>query len=173
MEVSSVLDLEPGSVDRRARLVRIAALATRHRWTIATAESCTGGLVASALTEIAGASNYVSGGVVAYSRAAKVRLGVSEAVIDGYGIVSSEVALALANCARGYFGASIGVGVTGAAGPAYEGHTPAGVIDVACMSATQHLTIRLEGDHGRSINRLLAVDAALKMIEELLGAGGV
>jgi nicotinamide-nucleotide amidase len=92
-------------------------LAERGR-TIATAESCTGGLLAARLTERAGASDYVAGGLVVYSNEAKVALaGVPQELIEEHGAVSGEVALALAAGARERLGADLGVGVTGIAGP--------------------------------------------------------
>lgn len=86
--------------------------------TIALAESCTGGLLAARLTERPGASSYVLGGAVVYSNAAKSSvIGVDPALIRRYGAVSSEVARALADGARRRFGARVGVGITGIAGP--------------------------------------------------------
>jgi nicotinamide-nucleotide amidase len=86
--------------------------------TIATAESCTGGLLVARLTDRPGASDYVAGGVVVYSNDAKVALaGVERALIDRHGAVSAEVAQALADGARERLQADIGVGVTGIAGP--------------------------------------------------------
>ena len=86
--------------------------------TVAVAESCTGGLVAARLTDIAGSSAYVRGGVVAYSNEAKTALaGVPAAMIAEHGAVSCEVARALADGARERFGADVGIGVTGVAGP--------------------------------------------------------
>jgi nicotinamide-nucleotide amidase len=85
---------------------------------IATAESCTGGLLAARLTDPPGASDYMKGGIVAYSNGAKVSLaGVARELIDGHGAVSAEVAQALAEGARSRLDADIGVGVTGVAGP--------------------------------------------------------
>jgi nicotinamide-nucleotide amidase len=86
--------------------------------TIATAESCTGGLLAARLTERPGASDYVKGGLVVYSDEAKVALaGVEPQLIKEHGAVSSEVAQALATTARERLGADIGAGITGIAGP--------------------------------------------------------
>jgi len=91
--------------------------------TIAVAESCTGGLLAGRLTELPGSSAYLLGGIVAYSNAAKSALaGVDPALIDQFGAVSTEVADALADGALARFGADVGVGVTGVAGPG--GGTP-------------------------------------------------
>ncbi len=86
--------------------------------TVAVAESCTGGLVAARLTDIAGSSAYVRGGVVVYSNEAKTDLaGVPASLIEQHGAVSCEVARALADGARERFGADVGIGVTGIAGP--------------------------------------------------------
>jgi competence/damage-inducible protein CinA-like protein len=90
---------------------------TRPR-TIATAESCTGGLLAGRLTDLAGSSDYVRGGLVVYSNEAKHALaGVPTALIERHGAVSGPVAEALAEGARAHLDADIGVGVTGVAGP--------------------------------------------------------
>jgi nicotinamide-nucleotide amidase len=102
---------------------QVAALLRSTGSTLATAESCTGGLLAARITDLAGASDYYLGGVVVYANAAKVALaGVSAAEIEQHGAVSPEVALALAEGARARLGASIGVGITGVAGPG--GGTP-------------------------------------------------
>lgn len=97
---------------------QVAALLRERSLTIATAESCTGGLLAGRLTELAGSSDYFLGGVVAYADEAKTALtGVDPALIAAHGAVSAEVADALADGARAAFGADVGVGVTGVAGP--------------------------------------------------------
>ncbi len=86
--------------------------------TIATAESCTGGLLAARLTELPGASEYVKGGAIVYSNQAKItQAGVKAETIEQHGAVSAEVAEALAEGVRAKLGADVGVGVTGIAGP--------------------------------------------------------
>jgi nicotinamide-nucleotide amidase len=97
---------------------QVAARLRGLRRSIATAESCTGGLLAARLTDPAGASDYMKGGIVAYSNEAKVALaGVSQELIESHGAVSGEVAQALAEGARARLDADVGVGVTGIAGP--------------------------------------------------------
>ncbi|HEV3168437.1 MAG TPA: competence/damage-inducible protein A [Isosphaeraceae bacterium] len=92
--------------------------------TLATAESCTGGLVAHRITAIGGVSPYYPGGVVSYSNEAKVQiLGVDRGLLEAHGAVSPEVAEAMAICVRQRFGADLGLSVTGIAGP--TGGTPA------------------------------------------------
>jgi nicotinamide-nucleotide amidase len=102
--------------DQVAALLRGAGGDSAH--TIATAESCTGGLLAARLTDPPGASDYVKGGLVVYANDAKIaQAGVPAELVDRYGAVSAEVAEALAQGARAKLGADVGVGVTGIAGP--------------------------------------------------------
>ncbi len=97
---------------------QVARMLSERGWTIATAESCTGGLLAARLTEPPGASGYVAGGVVVYSNEAKVALaGVDPGLIEEHGAVSEQVAKALAEGVRTRMQADLGVGVTGIAGP--------------------------------------------------------
>ncbi len=104
-------------------------------WTVATGESCTGGLLAGRLVDRAGSSAYVAGGVVAYSDAAKTALlGVPAAMIAAHGAVSPEVARALADGARDRFGADVGIGITGVAGP--DGGTEAKPVGYVCFCVT-------------------------------------
>lgn len=101
--------------------------------TVATAESCTGGLLAARLTSREGSSSYVRGGLVVYSNDAKTSLaGVDPDLIERVGAVSPEVAVALADGARAALGASIGVGITGVAGPG--GGTPEKPVGMVCVS---------------------------------------
>jgi nicotinamide-nucleotide amidase len=96
----------------------VGRLLAVQRKTLATAESCTGGLIGHRLTQIAGSSAYFLGGVIAYSNESKVRdLGVSGALIEKHGAVSEEVARAMAEGVRARFGADFGLAVTGIAGP--------------------------------------------------------
>ncbi|PTL55076.1 competence/damage-inducible protein A [Paraconexibacter algicola] len=97
---------------------QVAELLRSSGRTIATAESCTGGLLLGRLTELAGSSDYVLGGIVAYANAVKSAVaGVDPALIERVGAVSQEVAEALADGARSVTGADVGVGITGVAGP--------------------------------------------------------
>jgi nicotinamide-nucleotide amidase len=101
--------------------------------TVAVAESCTGGLLAARFTDVPGSSEYFRGGVVAYSNEAKVSMvGVDPGLIVEHGAVSVEVARALAEGARERFGASVGIGVTGVAGP--DGGTEAKPVGFVCFS---------------------------------------
>jgi PncC family amidohydrolase len=101
--------------------------------TIATAESCTGGAVSAALTAIAGSSAYFLGGAVTYSAASKAALlGVSQAIIDGEGVVSAPCVLAMAQGARRAFKAELAIATTGIAGPGgAEPGKPVGLVYLA------------------------------------------
>ena len=104
-------------------------------WRLATAESCTGGLVGHAITAVPGASDYYVGGVISYSdRAKEVELGVPPELIADHGAVSAEVAAAMANGVRLRFNVELGVAVTGVAGP--DGGSvdkPVGLVYVAAV----------------------------------------
>ena len=103
--------------------------------TVATAESCTGGLLAGRLVDRPGSSVYVLGGIVSYSNAAKTTLlGVPAEMIAVHGAVSPEVARAMADGARAALGADVGIGVTGVAGP--DGGTPDKPVGYVCLCAT-------------------------------------
>jgi nicotinamide-nucleotide amidase len=112
---------------------QVAGMLSERGWTIATGESCTGGLLAGRLTERAGSSGWVLGGVVAYANEAKSGLlGVDPALIEARGAVSVEVAEALADGARARLGADVGVGITGVAGPG--GGSPEKPVGFVCFS---------------------------------------
>ncbi len=92
------------------------------RLSLATMESCTGGLLSALITDVPGSSDYFKGGIISYSNEAKIAFGVNAELIEGHGAVSAPVALGMADAARRRFDADIGVGVTGVAGPdAIEG----------------------------------------------------
>jgi nicotinamide-nucleotide amidase len=141
--------------------------------TVATAESCTGGLLAARLTERPGSSAWVLGGVTAYSNSAKEQLlDVPAAALAEHGAVSPEVAVALAEGARSRFGADIGVGITGVAGPG--GGTPekpVGTVHVcvAGPDGRQLRALRLPGS--RSVVRERSVTMAMHLLRASLVGG--
>lgn len=95
----------------------VARLLTDKGLTVSVMESCTGGLLCAALTNVPGSSIFFRGGLISYSNSAKVLAGVDEGLIARNGVISGEVACAMATVARNNFGADIGLGVTGVAGP--------------------------------------------------------
>ncbi len=138
-------------------------------WTVAVAESCTGGLLGAALTAVPGSSAYVLGGVIAYDNAVKTGvLNVDTTLLAQHGAVSEEVASAMARGARQLLGADVGVGITGVGGPgAEEGGKPAGLVYVAVAGPTGERAVRLDEDRGREGNRAAAVAAALRILVNL------
>jgi nicotinamide-nucleotide amidase len=148
-----------------------AALAEGH--TIATAESCTGGLLAGRLTARPGSSAYVLGGITAYANSAKEQLvGVPAEMLAEHGAVSPEVAVALAEGARARFGAEIGVGITGIAGPGGgTADKPVGTVHlcVAGPAGTEARALRLPGS--RTAVRERSVTMAMHLLRHLLLGG--
>ena len=156
---------------------RLVALAERlyrtcldRRLTVATAESCTGGLVAHAITEIPGSSACFRGGFVTYADDVKRdQLGVPQGLLDAHGAVSAQVARAMAEGARSRLDASVAVAITGIAGPAGGnaekpvGLTYLGVADDAGVDVRRHLWT---GD--RSSNKRDSAIAALELLLERL-----
>lgn len=134
---------------------------------IATAESCTGGLVAGALTEIAGASAVIDRGFVTYSNAAKSDLlGVPAALIEAHGAVSEPVARVMAEGAVARSAAQVSVAITGIAGPGGgSAEKPVGLVHFAAAGPTGviHLEQRF-GDLGRETVRLESVRMALRLL---------
>jgi nicotinamide-nucleotide amidase len=162
-----VTDLAPLLPAARALL----DLCKARRLTIATAESCTGGLVAGVLTEIAGSSAVVERGFVTYSNEAKTSLlGVPAALIERAGAVSEEVARAMAAGALANSPADLAVAVTGIAGPdGGSNEKPVGLVHFAAArrgGAIVHAEKRF-GNIGRSEVRLAAVAQSLAMLTEL------
>ncbi len=142
---------------------------------VATAESCTGGLVAGALTEIAGSSDVVDRGFVTYSNAAKHdMLGVPAATLETHVAVSRATAEAMAEGTIAHSNADLSVAVTGIAGPGGGGtDKPVGLVHFAA-AARDGRTIHRErrfGDIGRRDVRLMSVAEALAMLEFLAGGG--
>ena len=156
-------------------LVRAAELIVCYRSAglmVATAESCTGGLIAGLLTEIPGSSNVVERGFVVYSNAAKEELlGVPASTLARYGAVSEETARAMAEGALGASHADVAVSVTGVAGP--DGGTaakPVGLVLFACARRGAATVAREErfGDIGREAVRLASVRVGLDLLERRL-----
>ena len=148
----------------------VQARLVRRKVTVAVAESCTGGLLATVLTAHGGASDFFRGGAVVYSNEAKtIFADVAPDLIHGHGAVSSVVAGALARGARERLGATIGIGITGIAGPG--GATPGksiGLTYVAVDSDAHSAVKKYEWPFDRDGNRLASVGAALDLLEKAL-----
>jgi nicotinamide-nucleotide amidase len=159
--------------DERPVEEHVLALCRARGLTLATAESCTGGLIAARLTDVAGASDVLLGGVVAYADDLKRGgLAVSEDVLDGHGAVSAETAAAMAAGARKRLGADVAVAVTGIAGPG--GGTPAkpvGLVYAHASGPGGELALDFSFPGDRATIRRRATVTALHLVRRLLTQG--
>jgi nicotinamide-nucleotide amidase len=161
---------EPASVAAR----RVLDACRARGWKLATAESCTGGLVVAALTDIAGSSEVVDRGFVTYSNAAKeTMIGVPHAIIEAHGAVSEPTAAAMAKGALDNSAADVSVAVTGIAGPGGgSADKPVGLVYFAAATRDGRVLQRQQryGDVGRAQVRQRSVVEALSLLELLAGA---
>ena len=154
------------------RLEGFVAELKRKNLTLATAESCTGGLVGKLLTDVSGVSAVYLGGVISYTNEIKINiLGVSAQTIREHTEVSAETAVQMAECVREKFASDIGVSVTGVAGP--DGGTevnPVGTVYIAVATAeeTRALRLSLDSDLGREEIRRTAAHIIFAMIEKVI-----
>jgi PncC family amidohydrolase len=152
---------------------KVVGQMTQRRQTLATAESCSGGRLAAALTGIAGASLVFHGGLVAYSNDVKQRLlGVSEATLGEHGAVSRATALQMAEGAQQLFGVDFAVATTGIAGPG--GGTaakPVGLVYIAWATPKEVEVAQLNLSGSRGAIQDESVRLALKRLLELVEAG--
>jgi len=174
-EILAVVGDDVFSTDGRSLEQVVGDLLRRRGWRIATAESCTGGLVASRLTDIAGSSDYVEAGVVCYSNRAKtILLGVSPELIAEHGAVSEPVGRAMAEGMREralLHGAQVdvAVGITGIAGPGGgTDQKPVGTVVVAVASASGTTVRRFRFPGGREQVKWFASQTALNMVRQVL-----
>lgn len=151
---------------------RLQALAIARRISVATAKSCTGGLVGHSITANTGSSTFYVGGVVTYADAAKADLlGVSPETLERHGAVSAQVAVAMAEGVRERLGCDYGVAVTGVAGP--EGGSdakPVGLTYVATAGPHGHEVRRHLWQGDRTANKEHSAGAALQLLLEVVAA---
>jgi competence/damage-inducible protein CinA-like protein len=177
-DMLAVVGADVFSTDGRALEHVVGDLLRARFWRIATAESCTGGLVASRLTDVPGSSDYVERGVVCYSNRAKSELlGVPEATIRENGAVSEPVGLAMAEGVREQADVEVAVGITGIAGPGGgTAEKPVGTVVVAVVFPGGTRVGRFLFPGGRAQVKFQASQAALNMVrlalEEILPARG-
>jgi nicotinamide-nucleotide amidase len=158
------------SVDGRPLEAVVGDQLRRAGWTIAAAESCTGGLLLSRLTDVPGSSDYVDRGVVCYSDRAKVELlNVPPALIAEHGAVSEPVARAMAQGIRGLAASDVGIGITGIAGPA--GGTPekpVGTVAIAVAAGDDERVRTFRFFGGREMVKFQSTQAAMNMLRLML-----
>lgn len=145
---------------------RLGAMLAAKGYTISTAESCTGGLIANSLTDIPGSSAYMLGGIVAYDNSVKInQLGVSPKDLDEVGAVSKEVALQMARGIATQTGTDIGISTTGVAGPG--GGTkekPVGTVWIGYYSKEQHFAVKTLLTKDRLVNKQRSTIIALEIV---------
>ncbi len=149
----------------------VGRMLAERKETLATAESCTGGLLAQRITDVAGSSAYFIGGAVCYDARIKIAVaGVDPELIRAHGEVSEEVAIALARGIRERFGATYGIGVTGIAGPGGGSEAkPVGTVHIAVASASAHEHRKVFwGGTTRHIVRALSAQTALDMLRKMM-----
>ncbi len=162
-------DWQDRSTDQRALVEKLLRACRKHRLRIATAESCTGGLIASAITDVAGSSDAFDCGFVTYSNCAKQKLlNVPKHLIERDGAVSESVARHMAEGALEASETDIAVAVTGIAGPGGTATKPEGLVHLACArrgAETRHLR-REFGALGREHVREISVSTAIRLLVE-------
>ncbi len=140
--------------------------------TLATMESCTGGLLASTITDAEGASDYFRGGLVTYATPEKIAHGVDAALIERHGVISSEVAIDMARAARERMRADIGVGITGVAGPAAVEDRPPGTVHIGIDLLGSQEAMSYTFPQIRLQVKTRAVTTALFLLRRLLSESG-
>jgi len=155
-----------------ALLVRVSSLLAASGLTVATAESCTGGLLAKLLTDVAGSSAYVKGGVVAYANDVKQRvLGVSPATLERFGAVSAETVREMAEGARRLLSADLAVAISGVAGPGGGSpEKPVGTVYLDLYDGATHVVEARRFGGDRDGVRTWSALTALRMLEDHLAS---
>ena len=167
--LTTALGQDVVSTDGRVLEAVVGDLLRARGWWVALAESCSGGLATSRLTDVPGSSDYVERSVVAYSNKAKVELlGVPAAVIQEHGAVSEAVAVAMAEGIRDRAGVNVGVGITGIAGPGGGSEEkPVGTVCIAVAGArTQVRTLRFPGE--RDMVKAMSANWAIDLLRRQL-----
>jgi nicotinamide-nucleotide amidase len=162
-----VTQIDPALVKRGARLFKLMG---EKKLTLATAESCTGGVIAAILSDAPGAGDLFHGGFVLYTKQHKIAFGIAKKLIDANGIVSESVARAMAEGALAHSPADIAVAVTGVAGPEPDDEgNPVGLVRIAAarrdyetIAITRHFKSRDRGEI-----RCKAAEEALKLVEKI------
>ena len=167
-EIREALQFAIWGVDGETPEERVGALLAERGLTLAAMESCTGGLLASTVTDVPGASQYFKGSLVTYATEVKSLAGVSARLIEEHGVVSAEVAGAMAQAVREALDADVGVGITGVAGPGPQNGIPAGTVyaGVAMNGTVESTVMRFPPD--RPLVKRRAVVMALLQVYRML-----
>ena len=146
----------------------VGALLKEQGLTLATMESCTGGLLATTITDVAGSSAYFKGGFVSYTAEMKVALGVAAELVARHGVVSAEVAQDMARACRQRLGADIGIGITGVAGPEPLEGKPPGTVHIGLDDGAAPQAVSYAFAQGRAATKRRAVTTALALLRRAL-----
>lgn len=151
-------------------VTNLASSLQERNWTLAVAESCTGGLLCNRITNVPGASDYFEGGIIAYSYEAKVQLlGVTWSTLKQHGAVSQAVALDMARGARRALSTQVGVAITGIAGPGGGmPEKPVGLTWIGLSAPDYEKARQFIWDGDRLENKNYSVQAALKLLLDFL-----
>lgn len=167
-----LLNLKASLISKKSNLAeQVAKILVRNALKISTAESCTGGLVSSRLTDIAGSSSYITANFVTYSNEAKNKfLNVSDETLLKYGAVSKECAAEMALGLSTLTGCDIAICTTGVAGPSADEGKPVGLMYIACRynDKTTVKEIKLNSDYNRKNMKFLFSEEALKLVLETI-----
>lgn len=140
-----------------------------RRQTLSVMESCTGGLLASTLTDVSGAADYFKGGLVTYWTEMKVESGVPGDIIQEYGVISPETAEYMARAVREKLGTDYGLGITGIAGPDPQEDKPVGTVHIAVMGPDGHTSaMSMSANSGRQAVKRRAVTSAVLLLRRTL-----
>ena len=150
--------------------VTVGQLLQQYHLTLATAESCTGGLIGHRLTNVPGSSEYFPGGIIAYANEIKERvLGVSHQMLETHGAVSAEAAIEMARGARHVLGVDLAVSVTGIAGPGGgTAEKPVGLVYIAVAAPNFERVERFVWTQDREGNKWESAETALRLVREYL-----
>ncbi len=140
----------------------------KHNQTLAVAESCTGGLIGDRLTNVSGSSDAFMGGIVVYSNESKLKiLGISKSILDQYGSVSEETALLMSKCVKNLFNSSIGLSVTGIAGPGGATEAkPVGLVYVGLSTGSDTVAKKFNFGKDRKRNKIKTSQMALEFLRK-------
>jgi nicotinamide-nucleotide amidase len=169
-QLKRALDVSIYGTDGRPLEAIVGDMLRERKLTIAVAESCSGGLLASRLTDVPGSSDYVERGVVCYSNRSKTELaGVAAALIDEHGAVSEPVARAMADGIRSRAGTDVGVGITGIAGPGGGSEQkPVGTVCIAVVADRRETVRTFQFVGGRDMVKFQSAQAAMNMLRLML-----
>ena len=146
----------------------VARALNQRGLTIASMESCTGGLLSSVLTDVPGSSAYFKGGLICYDAASKIANGVSDKILGNYGIISPETALAMAKSARKIFKTDVGIGITGVAGPSKQEGKPVGTVFAAISLEAKDRNFAMKLPPRRPVVKYRAVNTIIVELTRLL-----